>query len=84
MINVNARSAALAIFALGAGFAASPAFAQVGYAGPAQTVSAQPAYEGEQVVVPPNAIGPFTCAYNERHTHLERQNCGGQHYTYGY
>lgn len=94
MIETNFRSAAVAAIALGAALAApafvAPAAARAIYARPvvaqpdiAQPVVAQPVVEDE-AAVPPNAMGHFTCAFNELHTRLERKNCGGDHYRYGY
>ena len=88
MIQTNFRSAAVAVIAVGAAAVsfAAPAFAQNTAAVPAgaRVVSASPVVEAEPAVVPPNAFGPFTCAFNEQHTRLERENCGGSHYRSGF
>ncbi len=83
MTRTNFRSAAFAMLAIGAGLAASPAFAQDRFAtssdagvGSVQQADAEPAD------VPPNLKGQYTCAFNEVHSHLEGQNCGGTHYRY--
>ena len=83
MIKTNFRSAAFAVVALGAGLAAAPAFAQDRFVAPADAgvETFQPA-AAEPTDVSPNLKGQYTCAFNEVHSHLERQNCGGTHYRY--
>ena len=78
------RSATFAFLALSAGLGTSVAFAQTddstsdydnrGYA--------QSRDYGDQLAVPYNRAGHFSCGFNETHTRLERKNCGGSHYNY--
>lgn len=84
MSTTNFRSAALAIFALGAGLAAPSAFAQDRYAAPVDdgAVSTLPLAGNEDGAVPPNVRGHFTCTFNEVHSRLERKGCAGTHYRY--
>lgn len=82
MIKTDFRPAVLAALALAAGLAVSPAFAQTGFLVPpgAQVEAGLTAVEAGPTAVPPNAFGHFTCGYNELHTRLERETCGGTHY----
>ena len=84
MTSTNFRSAAFAILALGAGLATAPSFAQDRFAATSDegAAYAQPIPGDEGAAVPPNTMGHFTCGFNEQHSHLERQNCGGVHYRY--
>lgn len=84
MTKINFRSAAFAILALGAGLATAPAFAQDRFAATSDEGAAydQPAGATDEAAIPPNTMGHFTCGFNEQHSHLERQNCGGVHYRY--
>lgn len=84
MIKSNFRTAAVACLALGAGLAASSAFAQDRFYAPPVNAGAyaQPYAADEEAAVPPNVMGHFTCSFNELNTRLERKNCGGFRYRY--